>query len=88
MYFSLGKQANALPAYLTTQVQLYNRLWNLMDNDVDEGPSRLEWLPRTSQTIPSIVTTSTKKKRRVAVIDDSLLRGTEGTIDQLIPTCS
>ena len=37
-------------------------------------------LPRTSQTAPRITTASTKKKRRVIVIGDSLLRGTEGPI--------
>jgi len=37
-------------------------------------------LPRTSQSAPRGTTASAKKKRRVIVIGDSLLRGTEGPI--------
>jgi len=43
-----------------------------------EAPSR--GLPRTSRSASSITTASAKKKRRVIVIGDSLLRGTEGPI--------
>jgi len=45
---------------------------------VGEGPSR--GLPRTSQSAPHIVTAPVKKKRRVIVIGDSLLKGTEDPI--------
>jgi len=45
---------------------------------VGEGPS--VGLPRMSQSAPRITTALTKKKRRVIVIGDSLLRGTEGPI--------
>ena len=48
------------------------------DEDVGEGPSR--GLPRVSQSAPCIMTAPVKKKRRVIVIGDSLLRGTEGLI--------
>jgi len=45
---------------------------------VGEGPSR--GLPRTSQSAPRIATAPVKKKRRVIVKGNSLLRGTEGPI--------
>jgi len=48
------------------------------NEDADEGPSR--GLPRTSQSAPSIMTVPAKKKRRVIVIGDALLRGTESPI--------
>jgi len=48
------------------------------DVGVGEAPSR--GLPRTSQTAPRITTASAKKKMRVIVIGDSLLRETEGPI--------
>jgi len=48
------------------------------NEDVGEGPSG--GLPRTSQSAPHITTALAKKKRRVIVIGDSLLRGTEGPI--------
>jgi len=51
-------------------------LWNVRANeDAGEGPSRA--LPRASQTAPCITTASAKKKRRVIVVDDSHLRGTD-----------
>jgi len=45
---------------------------------VGEDPS--SGLPRTSRSDPRITTASTKKKKRVIVIGDSLLRGTERPI--------
>ncbi|KFW72624.1 hypothetical protein AS28_04863, partial [Pygoscelis adeliae] len=48
------------------------------NEDVDEGPSGR--LPRVRQSAPRIMTASAKKKRRVIVVGDSLLRGTEGPI--------
>jgi len=45
-----------------------------------EGKAPSGGLPRTSQTAPRIKTASAKKIRRVIVIGDSLLRGTEGPI--------
>jgi len=47
---------------------------------VGEGEAPSGGLPRTSQTAPRITTASAKKKRRVIVTGDSLLRGTEGPI--------
>jgi len=47
---------------------------------VGEGEAPSRGLPRTSQSAPRITTASAKKKRRVIVIGDSLLRGTEGPI--------
>ena len=52
----------------------------LATEDVGEGEAPSRGLPRMSQTAPRITTASTKKKRRVIVIGDSLLRGTEGPI--------
>jgi len=52
----------------------------LATEDVGEGEASSRGLPRTSQTAPRITTASAKKKRRVIVIGDSLLRGTEGLI--------
>jgi len=48
--------------------------------EVGVGEAPPMGLPRTSQTAPRITTASTKKKRRVIVIGDSLLRGTQGPI--------
>ena len=49
-------------------------------DDVDDGPSTPEVLPESERPIPCIPTTSTRKKRWVIVVDDSLLRGTEGPL--------
>jgi len=49
-----------------SQVPLCNRYEALrveLNNDEDNGPSRLEVLPRLSQPTPYIKTTSTKKKK-------------------------
>jgi len=42
--------------------------------DVGEGAAPSRGLPRTSHSAPCITTASAKKKRRVIVIGDSLLR--------------
>jgi len=47
---------------------------------VGEGEAPSRGFPRTSQSSPRVMTASAKKKRRVIVIGDSLLRGTEGLI--------
>jgi len=70
------------------QVLLHNRYEALepegQANDrVDEGPRTR--LPRARQSAPRITTASTKTKRRVIVIGDSLLRRTEGPICRLDP---
>ncbi|GAB0181413.1 hypothetical protein GRJ2_000606600 [Grus japonensis] len=49
---------------------------------VDDGPSTLEVSPRSERPTPCIVTTSMRKKRRVIVVGDSRLRGTEGPMCQ------
>ncbi|KAK4818826.1 LOW QUALITY PROTEIN: hypothetical protein QYF61_019863 [Mycteria americana] len=67
-----------------SQVPLHNRYEALQvepNNNEDDGSSSLEVLPRLSRTTPCIKTASIKKKRRVIVIGDSLLKGTQG------PTC-
>jgi len=78
-----GGQANPLTASLTCPITLSNRYGaleceGLATEDMGEAPSR--GLPRTSQSAPRITTASAKKKRRVIVIGDSLLRRTEGPI--------
>jgi len=54
------------------------------NDKVDEGPPM--GLPRARQSDPHIMTASMKKKRRVIVIGDSLLKGTEGLICRLDPS--
>jgi len=54
--------------------------------DVGEGEAPARGLPRMSQTAPCITTASAKKKSRIIVIGDSLLRGTEDPICQLDPS--
>ena len=49
-------------------------------DDVDDGPSTPEVLPRSERPTPCIKTTSTRKKRRLIVVGGSLLRETEGLI--------
>jgi len=48
------------------------------NDKADEGPRM--GLPRTRQSAPCIMTSSTEKQRRVIAIGHSLLRGTEGPI--------
>jgi len=55
------------------------------NEDVGEAPSR--GLPRMSQSAPHIMTAPVKKKRRVIVTGDSLLRGAECLICQPGPPC-
>jgi len=77
-----GKQIPSRPPS-SAQLALSNRYGALecegpANEDVGEGPAG--GLPRKSQSAPRITTASAKKKRRVIVIGDSLLRGTEGPI--------
>jgi len=65
------------------QLPLSNRYgaleWEGQANeDAGEGPSRE--LPRTNRSAPRIMTAPVNKKRRVILIGDSLLKGTEGPI--------
>ncbi|XP_009989715.1 PREDICTED: pituitary tumor-transforming gene 1 protein-interacting protein-like, partial [Tauraco erythrolophus] len=53
---------------------------DLSMNDVVDSPSRTDVLPESERPNPCIMTTSTRKRRLVIVVDDSLLRGTEGSI--------
>ncbi|KAK4808505.1 hypothetical protein QYF61_005822 [Mycteria americana] len=72
------------------QVPLYNRYEALevedqsMD-DGDDSPSKTEVLPRSEKHTFHINTTSARKRRRVIVVGDSLLRGTEGPICRMDP---
>ena len=86
----LGWQVNPLPACLTFPMALTQQngapeLEGQANGDVGEGPSRV--LPRTSQSAPCIMTALVNKKRRLIVIGNSLLRGTEAQYaDQTHPT--
>jgi len=57
--------------------------WSLDDTGVNP-PAPVE-LWRTENLTPCITSTSTRKKRRVTVVGDSLLRGREGPICQADP---
>jgi len=54
-------------------------------DDVDYGPSRPDVWPRSGKPAPCTMTTSTRKKRWVIVVGDSLLRGTECPVCQPEP---
>jgi len=54
------------------------------NEDAGEGPSR--GLPRMSRSAPHIMTALAKKKRRVTVIGNPLLKGTEGPICEPDPS--
>lgn len=83
-FFFCNRQKPSLPTS-PSQVPLYNR-YRALDveeqsmDDEDKGPSPPEVLPRPERPIPHIKTSSTRKKRRVVVVCDSLLRGAEGPI--------
>ncbi|GAB0209002.1 hypothetical protein GRJ2_003365900 [Grus japonensis] len=51
-----------------------------LSEDMDDSQATPEVAPRPKRPMPRVVTTPTKKKRRVIVIGDSLLKGTEGLI--------
>ena len=80
-----GRRTPSLPT-LPSHVLLYCRSGALdvegqSVGGVDDGPSTPEVLPRSESPTPGITTTSTRTRRQVTVVGDSLLRGTEG------PTC-
>ncbi|XP_054680227.1 collagen alpha-1(I) chain-like [Grus americana] len=52
---------------------------------MDDSRATPEVSPRPERPTPHIVTTSTKKKRQVTVVGDSLLRGTEGPVCRADP---
>ncbi|GAB0207770.1 mitochondrial enolase superfamily member 1 [Grus japonensis] len=68
-----------------SHVPLYNRYQALAveghsREDMDDSQATPEVAPRPERPMPRVVTTPTKKKRRVIVVGDSLLKGTEGPI--------
>ena len=72
------------------QVPLYNRYEALEGEgqsmeDGDDSLSTPEVSPRSEECTSRINTTSTRKKRQVIAVGDSLLRGTEGPICQTDP---
>ena len=80
---------NPIPIYLNSQVPLHTRFEALelkreVSEDVVKGPSMR--LSRVRRSTPHLKTASTKNKKRVIVIGNSFLRGTEGPICQPDPT--
>ncbi|GAB0208855.1 hypothetical protein GRJ2_003351200 [Grus japonensis] len=53
--------------------------------DMDDSQATPEVAPRPKRPMPRVVTTPTKKKRRVIVVGDSHLKGTEGPICRADP---
>uniref|UniRef100_A0A8B9DT06 Uncharacterized protein n=1 Tax=Anser cygnoides TaxID=8845 RepID=A0A8B9DT06_ANSCY len=84
-----GRRALSLPTS-PSHLPLYNRYEGLehdsQNNEVDKSPSQLERMPKARQPIPPIATSTVKKERRVIVMRDSLLKGTEGPICLPDPT--
>jgi len=77
--WAADEPAPSLPQLPSCPYTTDKGLWNVRANEgVGEGPPRGS--PRASQTAPCITTASAKKKRRVIVVDDSHLRGTEDPI--------
>ena len=58
----------------------YSALQGQLDNGGDDGSPQLVALPKSDQSSPSIKTSSIRKKQRVIVVGDSLLKGAEGPI--------
>ncbi|GAB0204581.1 hypothetical protein GRJ2_002923700 [Grus japonensis] len=56
-----------------------------LSEDMDDSQATPEVAPRPKRPMPRVVTTPTKKKRRVIVIGDSHLKGTEGPICRADP---
>ena len=83
-----GRRCPPLPAP-PSQVPLRNRFEALeierpaTEEEIESVPRRM---PRTRRSTPRIRTASTKKDRRVIVVGDSILRGTEGPICRPDPT--
>ena len=78
-----SRQTHPLPTS-PSQVPLYNR-YEALDvegQSMGDGPSAPEVLPRSERPILHIMTTSMRRKKRVIVVGDSLLRGTEGPLCQ------
>ena len=83
-----GRRCPPLPAP-PSQVPLCNRFEALeLDRPVaeEEVASVPRRMPRARRSTPRIRTASTKKERRVIVVGDSVLRGTEGPICRPDPT--
>ncbi|KAK4815580.1 hypothetical protein QYF61_004097 [Mycteria americana] len=77
-------------AELREEIPLHNRYEALevagqAMEDGDDGPSTPEVSPRSEEHTSHINTTSMRKRRRVIVVGDSLLRGTEGPICRTDP---
>ncbi|KAK4817905.1 hypothetical protein QYF61_002388 [Mycteria americana] len=74
----------------TLMVPLHNRYEDLevADQSMEDGDNSLstpEVSPRSEERTSRINTTSTRKRRRVTVVGDSVLKGTEGTICRMDP---
>ncbi|GAB0179489.1 hypothetical protein GRJ2_000414200 [Grus japonensis] len=84
-----GRQTFSSPTS-PSHVPLCNRYQALAveghsSEDMDDSQATPEVAPRPKRPMPWVVTTPTKKKRRVTVVGDSLLKGTEGLICRADP---
>ncbi|KAK4816772.1 hypothetical protein QYF61_022770 [Mycteria americana] len=84
-----GRRSPSLPTS-PPQVPLYNRdealeVEGQAMEDGDDSPSTPEVSPRSEERTSRINTTSRRKRRRVIVVGDSILRGTEGPICRTDP---
>ena len=85
-----GRQTSSSLPTSPSQVPLYNRYEALAveghsKEDMDDSRATPEVSARPEGPTPCIVTTSTKKQRRVLLVGDSLLRATEGPICRADP---
>ncbi|KAK4815791.1 hypothetical protein QYF61_007231 [Mycteria americana] len=79
-----------LISFFTRHVPLHNRYEALevagqSVEDGDDSPSTPEVSPRSEERTSRLTTTFTRKKRRVIVVGDSFLKGTEGPICRTDP---
>jgi len=84
----LAWQANPFPTYLAFPGALHSRFEALkikgqVREDEVEGP--LKNLSRVRKSAPYFKTASAKKERRVIVVGNSLLKGTQGPICRAYP---
>ena len=83
-------QATPTPTTTVPQVSLHNR-FDALKPEGEVSEDKVGRLPpsvtKVRRSAPCLKTASSKKERRVIVVGDSLLRGTEGPICWPDPTC-
>lgn len=76
----ISPQLISLPKYSRLDALVFEDQENEENDEVDKGSSRLEESPRKGQRVALYCDQLYREKRRVAVISDSILRGTESPI--------